>query len=74
VSRLLHPLVAALMLLLFALSAPSLFDQSDFVSVAPQIAGNIAGHLPCAYNLHSAVSSLMANHESNVCHSSHNNI
>ena len=45
-SRLLHPLVAALMLLLFALSAPSLSDQSDFVSVAPQIAGNIAGHLP----------------------------
>lgn len=45
-SRLLHPLVAALMLLLFALSAPSLFDQLDSVSVAPQIAGNIAGHLP----------------------------
>jgi hypothetical protein len=34
------------MLLLFDPSAPSPSDQSSFVSVAPQTAGNTGGHLP----------------------------
>jgi hypothetical protein len=44
------------MLLPFDPSAPSPSDQSSFVSVAPQTAGNTGAHLPCAYILHSAVS------------------
>jgi hypothetical protein len=51
-----HLFVVVQMLLLFDPSAPSPSDQSNFVSVAPQTAGNTAAHLPCAYILHSAVS------------------
>lgn len=39
-------LVAALMLPLFVLNAPSPSGQSGSASVAPQTAGSIAAHLP----------------------------
>ncbi len=41
-----HLFVVVQMLLLFDPSAPSPSDQSNFVSVAPQTAGNTAAHLP----------------------------
>jgi hypothetical protein len=58
-----HQLVVVLMQRLLSVpSVLSLSDQSDSESAAPQIADNIALHLPCACILHNVVFSLKANH------------